>query len=260
MQLVEQGKLDLDADVNTYLTTFKIPATYPEPITLAHLLTHTAGFEEHASNGATYVASAAQLQPLGTSLASTLPARIYPAGSRIAYSNYGAALAGHLIEQASGMPFEKYMAEHVLRPLEMGNSTFAQPLPSALATIAATGYTVDEEGAASPQAFEYLQLAPASAFSTTASDVANFMIAVRACSPSTRMRQATLRCCSTVIDQSKRTSGCRGTACKRARCSRSSQRWGCLLRPSSPGRSAPQLDCSVGGVSARTRRSVGHGF
>ena len=46
MQLVEQGKLDLHADVNTYLKTFHLPATYPQPITLAHLLTHTAGFED----------------------------------------------------------------------------------------------------------------------------------------------------------------------------------------------------------------------
>ncbi len=146
MQLVEQGKLDLNADVNRYLTAFKIPATYPEPITLAHLLTHTAGFEEHASNGAIYAASAAHLQPLSTSLARTLPARIFPAGSRIAYSNYGAALAGHLVEQASGVPFEQYMDEHVMRPLDMRHSTFSQPLPSSLASVAAIGYTVDDDG------------------------------------------------------------------------------------------------------------------
>jgi len=48
MQLVERGKLNLDADVNTYLKNFQIPATYPEPITMKHLLTHTAGFEEGA--------------------------------------------------------------------------------------------------------------------------------------------------------------------------------------------------------------------
>ena len=45
MQLVEQGKLDLDADINTYLD-FRIPDTYPQPITLKHLLTHTSGFED----------------------------------------------------------------------------------------------------------------------------------------------------------------------------------------------------------------------
>jgi CubicO group peptidase (beta-lactamase class C family) len=46
LQLVEQGKLDLNADVNTYLADVTIPATYPAPITLAHLMTHTVGFEE----------------------------------------------------------------------------------------------------------------------------------------------------------------------------------------------------------------------
>src|ERR687889_2070987 len=45
MQLVEEGRLDLDADINTYLD-FRIPDTYPHPITLKHLLTHTAGFED----------------------------------------------------------------------------------------------------------------------------------------------------------------------------------------------------------------------
>ena len=48
MQLAERGQLDLDADVNTYLKSFQIPATYPEPITMKHLLSHTPGFEEGA--------------------------------------------------------------------------------------------------------------------------------------------------------------------------------------------------------------------
>ncbi len=46
MQLVEQGKIDLDADVNEYLTDFRIPDTFPEPITMEHLMTHTPGFED----------------------------------------------------------------------------------------------------------------------------------------------------------------------------------------------------------------------
>ena len=74
MQLVEQGKLDLNADVNTYLADVPIPATYPAPITLAHLLTHTAGFEDRQL-GIT-VARAADLVPLGTYLADAMPARV----------------------------------------------------------------------------------------------------------------------------------------------------------------------------------------
>jgi CubicO group peptidase (beta-lactamase class C family) len=68
MQLIEQGKLDLKADINNYLTKFKIPETYPEPITLAHLMTHTPGFEEMVSGmGAR---SPEDLVPLGQGFSS----------------------------------------------------------------------------------------------------------------------------------------------------------------------------------------------
>ena len=74
MQLVEQGKLDLNTNVNTYLAALQIPATYPQPVTLAHLLTHTAGFEDRQL-GIT-VSSADALLPLGSYLAGAMPARI----------------------------------------------------------------------------------------------------------------------------------------------------------------------------------------
>ena len=72
MQIVEQGRLDLHADFNRYLDRFQIPATFPEPITLAHLLTHTAGFEERGFG--TYARSAKDLVPLGAFLAAQMPA------------------------------------------------------------------------------------------------------------------------------------------------------------------------------------------
>ena len=91
MQLVEKGKLDLDADVNTYLTQFKLPATYEAPITLRHALTHTAGLED---GGAGYLMarSAQEIVPLARSLAEHRPARVRPVGTRgeglsSAYSN-----------------------------------------------------------------------------------------------------------------------------------------------------------------------------
>ncbi len=115
LQLVEQGKLDLNADVNTYLADFQIPATYPAPITLAHLLTHTAGFEDWQL-GIT-VSSAGGLLPLGTYLAREMPARVSPPGTVTAYSNYGATLAGYIVERVSGQPFEQYMQQHILQPL-----------------------------------------------------------------------------------------------------------------------------------------------
>ncbi|WP_433424543.1 serine hydrolase domain-containing protein [Microtetraspora malaysiensis] len=121
LQLVRAGKLELDADVNTYLNTFKIRDAYPgRPVTLRHLLTHTAGFDEDY-----VVGSGAHVRPLGEALAASQPARVRPPGTGLAYSNYGVALAGYLVEIASRMPFEEYIEWQVLEPLGMRNSVIA---------------------------------------------------------------------------------------------------------------------------------------
>ncbi len=171
MQLVEQGRLDLHADVNQYLTAFQIPATYPEPITLAHLLTHTAGFEDRAFGF--YARAAADLIPLSAFLAAHIPARIFPPGEVSAYSNYGASLAGYVVERISGVPFEDYVKAHILTPLGMTSSSFRQPLPPELAARLATGY----RASLAPGDFEWGVAVPAGALSATAADMARFMIA-----------------------------------------------------------------------------------
>src|SRR2546425_9514377 len=130
MQLVEQGKLDLDRDVNDYLD-FPIPKTYEEPITLRQLLTHTSGFEETLKN--LFVAHESDMKPLRTYLVNQMPARIFPPGKVPSYSNYGFTLAGYIVERVSGERFERYLENHILKPLRMTNSTFDQPLPPALA-------------------------------------------------------------------------------------------------------------------------------
>lgn len=173
MQLVERGLLDLDADVQDYLD-FPIPETYPQPITLAHLLTHTAGFEE-AGLG-TFVREREQMAPLSEYLRENIPARIYPPGQIAAYSNYSAALAGYLIERTSGMPYEEYILENIFRRLEMDNSTLYQPLPPGHAKNLSKGY-IREAGRYREGRFEYVQASPAGALSSTAYDMANFMIA-----------------------------------------------------------------------------------
>src|SRR5262249_2060812 len=118
MQLVEQGKLDLDRDVNEYLD-FAIPKTYPEPVTIRRLLTHTAGFEETLKN--LFVARADDMKALRTYLVTQMPARIFPPGKVVSYSNYGFSLAGYIIERASGEKFERYIDNHILKPLRMNN-------------------------------------------------------------------------------------------------------------------------------------------
>jgi len=171
MQQLEQGRLDLDRDVNDYLD-FKIPATYSQPITLRNLMTHTPGFEESDKN--LILQDARHLEPLGHYLGSHIPRRIFPPGSIPAYSNYGAALAGYIVERVSGQPFQQYVGEHIFKPLGMVHSTFAQPLPDSLKPLMSSGYRT-ASGPAQP--FEVIEDAPAGSLSVAADDLSHFMIA-----------------------------------------------------------------------------------
>ena len=164
MQLVEQGKLDLDADINTYLD-FRIPDTYPQPITLKHLMTHTPGFEDNAFGFASTTPEG--MEPIGEWLANNIPARVWPAGEVPAYSNYGATLAGYIVERVSGMPYEDYIEQHILDPLAMTKSTPRQPPPAALEADMALGYEY-QDNAFQPQGFEYMTIVPAGSISSTA--------------------------------------------------------------------------------------------
>jgi CubicO group peptidase (beta-lactamase class C family) len=175
LQLAEQGKLSLHADVNTYLNTFHIPATYPQPITLADLLTHTAGFEGR-DTGLQAARTASDLEPLGQLLAEHMPARVRPPGELTAYSNYGMALAGYLVEQVSGMPFEQYVEQHIFQRLRMRSSTFRQPVEARLSADLSRGYTYSN-GVYHPDPFEVIAVPPAGAMSATATDMARFMLA-----------------------------------------------------------------------------------
>jgi len=173
MQLVEQGRLALDADVNTYLD-FQIPATFPEPITLAHLLTHTPGFEDQGQG--LFVLDPARLPTLGGYLQANLPARVFPPGQIGAYSNYGTALAGYIVERVSGQSFDAYVEEHIFAPLGMAQSTFRQPLPPALAPHMAQGYNYVNGGYVLG-GFEYVSAYPAGSLSAPGLDLARFMLA-----------------------------------------------------------------------------------
>ena len=180
MRLVEQGRLDLHADVASYLD-FDLPARLerhpfrgdPGPITLAHLLTHTAGFED-ARGG--YSLDADTVPSLAEAMRERLPARIFRPGEAVAYSNYGAALAGYIVEHVSGQPFAAYMEEHVFAPLGMQRSTFAQPLPPELAPHLARASRVSD-GDLVRDRFVFTSLPPAGNTSTTAGDMARFMLA-----------------------------------------------------------------------------------
>lgn len=175
MQLVEQGKIDLNTDINQYLKKFSFPPTYSQPITLAHLMSHTPGFEEVI--GVMLARRPQDLISLEDYLAQNMPARIFPPGQIPAYSNYGTALAGYIVEIISGEKFEDYVEKHIFEPLGMTMSTFREPLPSDLEPFMSVGY-VFKKGAFEPKEFELFNgLYPAGSMSSTATDMARFMMA-----------------------------------------------------------------------------------
>jgi CubicO group peptidase (beta-lactamase class C family) len=170
MQLHEQGKLDLDRDVNEYLD-FKIPDAFGKPITLKNIMTHTPGFEEQIKDLFSPDTSGINL---GQYLKTHIPNRIYPPGTVPAYSNYATTLAGYIVERVSGRPFSDYIDENIFKPLSMAHSTFVQPLPEAIAGSMSNGYTVASD---KPGQFEVVTAFPAGSLSSTATDMARFMIA-----------------------------------------------------------------------------------
>src|SRR5437016_848704 len=171
MQLAEQGKLDLDKDVNEYLD-FKIPPAYGKPITLKNIMTHTAGFEELGRD--LFVSDAQHLHSLEMFLKHHVPERIFPPGIVPAYSNYATALAGYIVQRVSGKSFDQYAQENIFSPLGMQKTTFVQPLPENLKPLMSNGYKKASEKV---QPFEFVEAYPAGSVSTTAKDMSNFMIA-----------------------------------------------------------------------------------
>ena len=180
MQMVEEGLLDLDEDINTYLD-LEIPAEVlgkkgepAEPITLRHLMTHTPGFEDRGEG--LFFLGEENMMELEEYLRKYQPARVFPPGKVMAYSNYGSALAGYIVEKVSGQPFPQYVEDHIFGPLEMENSTFRQPLPSDLLPDLSEAYK-KAGGEYHRGEFEFIPASPAGGLSSTAGDMARFMLA-----------------------------------------------------------------------------------
>ena len=170
MQLVEQGTIDLDADVNQYLD-FKIPPREGKPINMRNLMQHTAGFEEQAKGVSSENPKAPGFEAL---LKAWVPQRVFAPGTTPAYSNYGAALAGYIVQRVAGESFDTYIEKHIFEPLDMKYSSFRQPLPPELAPLMSRGYRTSS-GQAQP--FEIVGPAPAGSLSSPGGDMAHFMIA-----------------------------------------------------------------------------------
>ncbi len=174
MQLVEKGTLDLHTDVNRYLKGFQVPPTFPQPITLEHLMTHTAGFEDHVIG--LFAESPDKMRPLAELMRTEMPRRVFPPSQVAAYSNYGTTLAALIVEQMSGVPYERYLEENILRPLGMRHATLAQPLPKDLAGDMSKGYQWTA-GRLKEHRFEFVPWGPCGGMSVSGADMARFMMA-----------------------------------------------------------------------------------
>jgi CubicO group peptidase (beta-lactamase class C family) len=170
MQLVEQGKLDLDKDVNGYID-FKVSERNGKPVTLRNIMQHTGGFEEQIKYIITEDPTAPAFDEL---LKRWTPTRVFDAGTTPAYSNYATSLAGYIVQRVSGESFFDYVEKHVFQPLDMKHSTFRQPLPKDLEQYMATGYT---QASGEAHKFEIVGPAPAGALSSPGEDMSHFMIA-----------------------------------------------------------------------------------
>ncbi len=174
MQLRDQGKLDFDTDINEYLTDVQVPATFAQPITIKHLMTHTPGFEDHVLG--LFKHDASSMRPLADLLQEEMPERVRPPGMFASYSNHGVALAGLIVEEVSGEPWDTYIERHILLPLGMDHTTMRQPLPAALAADMSKGYEwiggryVERE-------FEFVPAAPAGGASTSGADMMSLVSA-----------------------------------------------------------------------------------
>jgi len=173
MQLVEQGKIKLDADINDYLD-FHIPHSFGRPVTMRNLMTHTPGFEEVIKD--LMVDRADELPPLHAFVLAHQPKQIFAPGTVPAYSNYGADLAGYIVERVSGIPYEEYVQKNIFRPLGISHATFLEPLPDTLKAMMSNGYAIASED---PKPFELAppNPAPDGSLSITGTDMAPFMIA-----------------------------------------------------------------------------------
>lgn len=175
MQLIEQGKLNLDADINTYLD-FRIPDTYPQPITLKHLMAHTSGIEDRWLES--LVSDASEMVPEREWLIANFPGRVRPPGEAAGYSNYNAMLAGYIVAQVSGESYEQYIQKHIFDPLGMTHSTVQPQMPADLRPFTSKSYTyVDGIFQQFPDYLTQSAVLPSGFHQASVTDMARFMIA-----------------------------------------------------------------------------------
>lgn len=179
MQLVEQGKLNLDTDIQDYLPEgFLKKLEYDAPITLMNLMHHNAGWEDRLID--LWYSSESDIVELGEALQKFEPRQIDKPGSVVAYSNYGTAMAAYIVEVQSGQPFYKYVNEHIFKPLNMKDTSIHPSQYDNLNVLKRRneiqGYTTNLK--LIPKNRAYISLYPAAGAIGTAEDAAKFLAAL----------------------------------------------------------------------------------
>ncbi|GAA1465133.1 serine hydrolase domain-containing protein [Microbacterium thalassium] len=172
MQLVEQGRIDLDAPANDYLRAYRLVPDDPDwrPATPRHLLTHTAGLGELAHASGAFRPDFGESVPAGAPLPS--PADLYERalavhaepGTRFVYNNHGPTTLGQIVADVSGMPLGEYLAEHVFAPLGMSDSSLART--DRISAALATGYEIGAHGVKRVDGRDMITAGAASVYST----------------------------------------------------------------------------------------------
>lgn len=171
MQLVEQGKLDLDAPVTTYLPDFQPRNPFGKPITLRQLMAHRSGLVREPPAGSYF-------DPTPPSLAETVKSLnqtelVYEPETRIKYSNAAITAVGYMLEQTQKTPFPRYLQQALLEPLGLKKSSF-EPTP-ALTKDMAVGMMWTEHGRTFDAPTFELGMAPAGSMYTTVNDLGRFL-------------------------------------------------------------------------------------
>ena len=185
MQLVEQGKIDLSENVNVYLKDFQLPEPHGKPLTLNDIMAHRPGYEDGAA-GFLFANDPDKVVSVSELLKNHIPAQVRAPGVAVSYSNFATAIAGLIVQDVSGQPYNDYIEKHILKPLGMNYTTFREPLgqnhsevsvSEELIPFFASGYEekaerLDDIG------FIYIHsVGPAGSGSSSAADMAKYMIA-----------------------------------------------------------------------------------
>lgn len=179
MQLAEEGLLDLDADIRAYLPEdFVQKWTYEQPITMRHLMNHTAGFGDYGFD--LIYENPEMLESLEEDLLKAHPEQYFEVGSASAYSNYGTALAGYIVENISGMTYDEYLKENFYDVLGMDSTTADRKfdVSKEMKDRKSKGYKPAGETGYIETIWSYVGLGPAGSLNGTVGDLAQFAIAL----------------------------------------------------------------------------------